>query len=444
MCTAPMTQSRAAVDAQADPWTQKHVGLSPDDRQILRFFCDGLKLASLSGQESAFVGLVERWAVEHGLTAEIFETDESALANYPQSQLTHKPLRGRPTLLLGVPACGSGGRRLLFNAHSDVVGAGDESAWKYPPFGGQMVGQRIYGRGAADAKGPLVAALWAMATVAQQRAAKSGPASEGGDVLLELVPGEEDCVGLGTLTSVVHGVEADGVIVLEPTDGQPRSASRGGCRFDIVCRGASVHGTAKWLGSDALRLLRRVMDALDKLEERFNDRAADKRFASYPIARPITVDAASGAGGQGMIASEARCQGYLELLPGDDRGQWKQRLRDELGLLLGSSAADVSISFSEEYDGHELGDDDPLYRLATDVAAARPDGGAPGSRLSGFNSGCEAGLRAKLLGTPTLVWGPGSLERAHAADEFLTLTELQQSAEQFVELIARYTSRARS
>jgi acetylornithine deacetylase len=452
-----MTQSRQAADAQgglcADSASQPV--LCPDDKQILRFLSDCIKLASISGQESAFVRLIENWAAGEGLSTECFETDEAALATYPQLSQRHIPLRGRPTLIVGVSKGASGGRRLLFNAHSDVVGAGDESAWRYPPFGGQIVGDRVYGRGASDAKGPLVAALWAMATVAQQRAEKSGPASDGGDVLLELVPGEEDCVGLGTLTSVVHGIEADSVIVLEPTDGQPRSASRGGCRFEIVCRGSSAHGTVKWLGSDALRLLRRVMDALDKLEHRFNDRAADGRFAGYPIARPITVDAAGGAGGQGMIASEARCLGYLELLPGDDRHQWKQRLRDELTSLLGSAATDVSISFSEEYEGHELLEDDPLYRIATDVAAAaRPDeaqssgahssGGQSVSRLSGFNSGCEAGLRAKLRGTPTLVWGPGSLDRAHAANEFLTLGELRQTAELFVDLIARYTSRARS
>ena len=191
MCTAPMTQSRQAADAQgglcADSASQPV--LCPDDKQILRFLSDCIKLASISGQESAFVRLIENWAAGEGLSTECFETDEAALATYPQLSQRHIPLRGRPTLIVGVSKGASGGRRLLFNAHSDVVGAGDESAWRYPPFGGQIVGDRVYGRGASDAKGPLVAALWAMATVAQQRAEKSGPASDGGDVLLELVPG---------------------------------------------------------------------------------------------------------------------------------------------------------------------------------------------------------------------------------------------------------------
>ena len=65
-----------------------------------------------------------------------------------------------------------------------------------------------------------------------------------------MVPGEEDCVTLGTLTSVVRGHTADAAIVLEPTEGQPRNASRPGLRFEVTCRGRAVHGTVKWLGRE--------------------------------------------------------------------------------------------------------------------------------------------------------------------------------------------------
>jgi acetylornithine deacetylase len=398
-----------------------------DDAQFLRLLSDGLKIDSTSGREATFVLFIEAWAKSHGLATELFQADEASLARYPQSAMRHLPLAGRPTLIVRVPGR-AGAPSLLFNAHSDVVGPGDPAAWTHGPFSGHAVSARVFGRGACDTKGPLVAALWAMTTIASA-------GHDGGDVTLELIPGEEDCIGLGTLTSVAHGVTSDSVIILEPTEGLPRCASRAGCRFEITARGRAVHGTVKWLGRDALALIRRVLAALDAIEARFNDRTADARFASYPIARPITVDALHGVGEQGMIADSAVCQGYLELLPNDDRLLWKSRLIDELKAELGPDAADVAVAFTEEYDGHSLGEDRGIYQAAAQVAGL--------TRLEALNSGCEAGLRASLLGSPTLVWGPGSLAQAHAADEFVDFGDVRTVAARFVEMIALCTAAGR-
>ncbi|MDH3883605.1 MAG: M20/M25/M40 family metallo-hydrolase, partial [Desulfobacterales bacterium] len=60
----------------------------------------------------------------------------------------------RPNIIIGGPA-GSGKRTLMFEGHTDVVTPGDLSAWKYDPFGAEIVGRRMYGRGANDTKGNL-------------------------------------------------------------------------------------------------------------------------------------------------------------------------------------------------------------------------------------------------------------------------------------------------
>jgi hypothetical protein len=56
----------------------------------------------------------------------------------------------------------------------------------------------------------------------------------------------------------------------------------------------------------------------------------------------------------------------------------------------------------------------------------------------GFNSGCEAGVRANLLGTPTIVWGPGTLEHAHAMNEEIDFRDVQLAAEQFTRFTLRW------
>jgi acetylornithine deacetylase len=365
---------------------------------------------------------VADWARRQGWQVDLWQADEEELRRLGPLPPKFITLEGRPTLVSRLAGIG-GGRSLIFNAHSDVVAAPNAERWRFGPWSGAVHDSKLYGRGACDTKGPLVSALWAMKAIQQAKIPLAG------DLLLELIPGEEDCVGLGTLTSVARGYKSDGVIVLEPTEGIPRRASRGGLRFEIVCLGSAVHGTVKWLGQDAIALAPRVLDVLSKLEAKWNDRTADSLFDEYPLMRPITVDSLHGGDCQGMICDRCVCGGYFELLPEDDLETWGQLfIRSVLEELVagGIGAERVSLQIVERYDGHVTGVDDPLCRAAGQ------------GNWSAFNSGCEAGLRAKRLGTPTLVWGPGSLAQAHRVDEFVELSQVAAVAGKMAQLAVDY------
>lgn len=279
----------------------------------------------------------------------------------------------------------------------------------------------MYGRGACDAKGPLVAGLGAMLKIRQLRGHDFA-----GMVALELIPGEEDCVDLGTLTSVVRGYRADAAIILEPTEGLPRCAARSGLRFEISVHGRAVHGTVKWLGIDAVRGLRYVLGALDEMESQFSQIERDGRYTDYPVLRPITVDKISGGGWQGMICDKALCAGYFELCPEDDLDTWQERFISELTDRLvaqGYPGDGIDVQFPERYRGFFTPTDASVCRAAEKMiryssAAER------WKKWRGFNSGCEGGLRFALHRTQTLVWGPGSLEQAHRIDEFVPVQEV--------------------
>ena len=414
-----------------------------------------IRIASISGQEGEFVRFLADWAGRNGLEGDLWQSREEDLPDCVQTRARHIPLAGRPTLLITAPG-NSRKPSLLFNAHSDVVAAPNPQGWTHGPWSGAEDGGKIYGRGACDVKGPLVSALWAMLAVH-----RNTDPGQRGPIMLEVVPGEEDCVGLGTMTSIARGVRADGLVVLEPTESAPRCAARGGCRFEITCAGRAVHGTVKWLGLDAIALMRCVLDCLDRLQDRWNQRDADPLFTSYPIARPVTVDQVRGGDWQGMICDNCVCAGYLELLPGDSLEIWKSRFRNELASEVSARGMDpqrLGIRFSEEYAGCRLATDDPLCRAAEAAMgracneplgdrcepqlqklASTPGCARPAYDWAGFNSGCEAGVRADLHGTPTLIWGPGSLEQAHAADEFVRFADVELVAGYFASLMFRWT-----
>ncbi|HZZ43545.1 MAG TPA: M20/M25/M40 family metallo-hydrolase [Tepidisphaeraceae bacterium] len=393
--------------------------------EMKRLLQEWIAIPSISGSERAFVQSVAEWAGDEGLETDLWYAEEADVTRVAKLPARHLPLAGRPTLVLKLPGNG-GGRSLMFNAHSDVVGAPESERWTMGPWSGGEMGGEIYGRGACDVKGPLVAALWGMVLLKEKY-----PAGLAGDVMLELVPGEEDCVGLGTLTSIARGYRTDGVVVLEPTENMPRCASRGGCRFEIVVRGQAVHGTVKWLGKDAIRAMREVLAAIDRMEARWNERGADELFAAYPIARPMTVDMVHGGQWQGMVCDRCGCGGYLELLPGDDMQACKDRFVRELREEVGEA---VDVQFGEEYQGHRLSQESAFCK------AAQSAFGNGWTGWSGFNSGCEAGTRAEVLGTPTLVWGPGTLAYAHAVDERIGFAEVATSARMFAEFAAGWSN----
>ncbi len=404
---------------------------------MLELLRHSIQIESLSGQEGRFTGFIQDWAKKEGFETDLWESDEKQICNQGQVSCNHIPISGRPTLVVRLGGRGSG-PKLMLNAHSDVVCPGALENWKVKPFDGVWQDGKVYGRGACDAKGPLVAGLWAMVAVRQ-----SLPRGLAGDIMLELVPGEEDCVGIGTMTSITRGYSADAAIVLEPTENIPRRASRGGLRFGINCRGKAVHGTVKWLGKDAIVKMRKVLDALDILQQRWNDRKADPLFANYPITRPITVDKITGGKWQGMVCDECRCQGYIELLPMDEHTQWKNLFIDELNKLVGTDG--VEIYFGEEYLGHITPAENNICTAAEAVmkSISGKDKALKWDGWSGFNSGCEAGVRANLEGTATLVWGPGSVSQAHAPDEFVNFNDVETAAELIVKLIVYWSNMTR-
>jgi acetylornithine deacetylase len=406
-----------ARDARADR------NLASGLREILQGF---LRIPSVSGNEGEFTRHVQGVARELGFETDLWETvDEPTMPR-------HIPLKGRPTLVIKLAGRG-GGRSLIFNAHADVVAAPGEQRWKFSPWSGYIENGMIYGRGACDVKGPLVSALGAMMLIKEEH-----PDGLAGDVLLELVPGEEDCVGLGTMTSITRGYRADGAIVLEPTENQPRCASRGGLRFEITATGRAVHGTVKWTGKDAILMIRHCLDALERIEARWNEKS-DAQFLRYPIARPVTVDLVNGGGVQGMVCDKCICAGYLELLPSDELSVMKQRFIAELKAELSATGVDpsaIGVVFSEEYAGNATSADHPLCTIAENVVKEN----ARWQGWYGFNSGCEAGVRANVHQTPTLVWGPGTLERAHAVDERIELSEVQTAALMFAAFAQRWCS----
>lgn len=195
-------------------------------------------------------------------------------------------VEGRDNAIGRFPGSGNG-RSLILNGHHDVVPVGDHSLWtEAEPFGGKIDAQRVWGRGAADMKGGIIAQTYAL------KALQLAGIRLRGDLILESVSAEETGqYQLGTGAALAHGVRADAAIVAEPSGPAilavgPYSTGLLVFRMEIVgrathaaMRGSTIHpgGDGYMLGVSAIDKGLLVMDGLARLERQWS-RTKKHRF----------------------------------------------------------------------------------------------------------------------------------------------------------------------
>lgn len=141
--------------------------------------------------------------------------------------------RDRP-LTVGTLAGAGGGRSLIVNGHIDVIDAGEPARWTSPPFDAEVVDGRIVGRGAADMKGGIAAAM-----VSHETLVGCG-VRLGGDVIFQVVP-DEETGGMGTIAAAERGYRAEAALVVEPSGLDIWTVTRGILHARPAIIGRSAH-----------------------------------------------------------------------------------------------------------------------------------------------------------------------------------------------------------
>jgi acetylornithine deacetylase/succinyl-diaminopimelate desuccinylase-like protein len=142
-----------------------------------------------------------------------------------------------PTLA-GRHATDGGGPVIGFNGHLDVVPIEDPLTWRHDSWGGAIASGRLYGRGACDAKGPVVAMFGALMLL---RETGTAPAT---DLLLHLVTDEE--VAGGCTDACLERGWPDAVIVGEPSALDVWIAEPGLEHVRVEVDGIATHALNRW------------------------------------------------------------------------------------------------------------------------------------------------------------------------------------------------------
>lgn len=344
----------------------------------------------------------------------------------------------KPNLLVTIP--GDGDRTLLYNGHFDTVPY-DEDTWTRDPLG-EREGDRIYGRGATDMKGPLAAML--TAARAYLETGTTPPVT----LKLALVSDEEIAGDPGLPTLIESGrLDADWCVIGETTCERGRHsvtvADKGSVWLTLEAEGEGAHGSRPVLGANAID---RLYGAVETIREQFGTEPFDLAPAVESIveesvayyeptmgedtARELfthpTINLGTLEGGESVntVPTTARARLDIRLTAGVQTRDVLERIRACAADCEGIHIADVSWS---------VGTYEPLESpLVTAVSETAAD--VTGDRI--YRRSATGGGDAKTLrneGIPTVEFGLGT-DTVHAPDEYTTVEALVGNAQVYARL----------
>lgn len=313
---------------------------------------------------------------------------------------------GRPNLVATFPAARAEAPTVAFVPHSDTVGV---AGMTVPPFAATRRDGRIHGRGACDTKGPMAAALRALA----QRRARAGADAARVRWVFAMTMGEEE-MSTGAQALCASGFKADFAFALEPTELRAVRAGKGVLRLWIDAQGRACHGSTPELGTNALyRLAPFVAACRDDLAPAFAARR-------HPDLGGASLNLGVLQGGTELNIVPDRARAGLDIRTHPDFSN-----ADALAEVRARSGA-LGLDLRVHRDG-------PSFALPESHPWLRRI--APGVR--GFETApwfSDANV-FNAHGIPSVAFGPGSIAQAHTRDEFIAENALEEGAAAFGRLI---------
>ena len=316
---------------------------------------------------------------------------------------------------------------VMLSGHTDVVPV-EGQAWTHPPFALTEADGRLYGRGAADMKGFVAAAL----------ACVLGAARRPLRVPLHLALSYDEeigCMGVRSLIDMLEGapVQPRFCIVGEPTGMQVATGHKGKVALRATCVGREGHSALAPMALNALHLAVDFVNAVRDLQGRVA--AMGLQDGDYDV--PYTtlhVGKLNGGVQVNIVPNRAVVDFEIRSLAGEDVAALITSLRvaaEGICAPLRGAFPEVEIRVERLWDYPGLGTP-PDAGVVNFVKGLT---GANGTIKVAF--GTEGGLFDARLGIPTVICGPGSMAQGHKPDEYVTVDQMARCEAMLAALVVR-------
>jgi succinyl-diaminopimelate desuccinylase len=365
--------------------------------------------------------MLEKQLCEAGLSCVRHEFPASAARVNPPGAISENGVSGgdaaddSPVSLIAT--FGAGKRTLHFHGHYDVVPA--QSAEQFQPVRREHF---LFGRGACDMKGGIVAMLYAI------RALRACGVELNGRIAITLVPDEETGGARGSAWLAQQGVlgrDGIGMLLAEPTSGVVWNANRGAISVRVKVLGKSAHVGLQHKGENAFEQMMRVLERLQELKREVEQRETGCTIGAEQRPNSILMLGGESGGGTNFNVVPEECWFTVDrrINPEEDFEAEKDRLIDVLESCRRYGIR-VEWEIFQEGRASACSEDNKLGRaLAQNVQAIT--GEAPRFEM------CPGLLEIRFygaMGIPACAYGPGLLSVAHGPQEYVDLRKVRDCA----------------
>jgi acetylornithine deacetylase len=390
-------------------------------------------IPSVTGAEIAARDRLARILEADRLDVHTWDADPTGLAADPGFPGMEVPRTTLP-LVAGTLRGARPGRRLLLIAHTDVVPSGDPTTWTTPPFAPEVRDGLVFGRGTCDMKGGLIAAAAAIRAVSSA----VGLPGLAGEVVLVGVPSEEDG-GAGTFAAIRAGYAGDAAVIPEPTRLEIVTVSAGAITFRLTVPGRAAHASTRREGVSALDNLEHLHAALRANETARTASETRPEMQALGLPYATIIGTVHGGDWPSSLPDRLVAEGRYGVRAGQSAAAAEVELR---AVIDDACAADPWLRdhparlevWGGRFSSCEIPADHPLPAGLADVAGAVLGRRPP---LVGVPYGSDMRLLINEGGTPCVVFGPGDVRVAHAADEHVALADVVACARTLAAWIVR-------
>jgi acetylornithine deacetylase len=300
----------------------------------------------------------------------------------------------------------------VLSGHTDVVPV-DGQEWSSDPFAAEVRGDKLFGRGACDMKGFVGVALSLLPQIARARLTKP----------LHFALSYDEEVGCNGVRGLLADLKTAGIapelaIVGEPTLMAVVGAHKAGAVLHTHCHGREGHSSAPEKGANAVMMAGEFVALLQNAWDELRA-DADPRFD--PPHTTVQANMISGGSAVNILARDALVTWEYRALPDRDPTKVVEAIRARAQdtilpkYLARAPEARLETKIHASYPGLVMDENSPAVALARELSGA--------NNVEAVAYGTEAG-HFQRAGIPAVICGPGSIEQAHKADEFVALSEL--------------------